>query len=191
MVQQRTNELSKVNEALQKLADVDGLTQIANRHNFDETLQKELQRAIRHQHLISLMMCDIDYFKQYNDRYGYLAGDECLINVAKCLKSSFKRASDVPARYGGEEFAVILPHTARMEARLMSERFIKSIETLKIPHETSDISDYVTISIGIVSVIPDLPCDINALIKAADNKLYEAKNNGRNRIEAVELKSVN
>ena len=191
LVQQRTSELSKANEALQKLADVDGLTQIANRRNFDETLQKELQRAIRFQHPISLIMCDIDYFKQFNDSYGHLAGDYCLINVAKCLKASFKRASDVSARYGGEEFAVILPHTDRVEARLMSKRFIKSIESLKIPHETSGTSDYVTISIGIVSVIPDLPCDINALIKAADNKLYEAKNNGRNRIEAVELKSVN
>jgi diguanylate cyclase (GGDEF)-like protein/PAS domain S-box-containing protein len=191
LVEQRTNELSKANEALQKLANVDGLTQISNRRNFDEILQKELQRAIRFQHPISLMMCDIDYFKQYNDSYGHLAGDDCLISIARCLKESFKRASDVPARYGGEEFAVILPHTKHIEAKYMSERFIENISNLKIPHSRSDVSDYVTISIGVVSVLPDLPCDINALIKIADEQLYKAKQNGRNRIEMIELKSVN
>jgi diguanylate cyclase (GGDEF)-like protein/PAS domain S-box-containing protein len=189
LVEQRTNELSKANEALQKLANVDGLTQISNRRNFDEILQKELQRAIRFQNPISLMMCDIDYFKQFNDSYGHLAGDDCLISIAKCLKESFKRASDVPARYGGEEFAVILPHTNYIEAKYMSERFIENLSNLKIPHNGSDVSDYVTISIGIVSVIPDLPCDINALMNVADEQLYKAKQNGRNRIEMIELKS--
>jgi diguanylate cyclase (GGDEF)-like protein/PAS domain S-box-containing protein len=191
LVEERTNELSKANEALQKLANVDGLTQISNRRYFDEELQKELQRAIRFQHSISLMMCDIDYFKRFNDTYGHLAGDDCLVSIAKCLKESFKRASDLPARYGGEEFAVILPHTDYKEAKFMSERFVENIKSLKIPHSTSDVSDVVTISIGIVSVVPDLPCDIKSLIKVADEQLYKAKENGRNRIEMVDLKSVN
>ncbi|MBL1141173.1 MAG: diguanylate cyclase [Proteobacteria bacterium] len=191
LVQQRTNELSKANEELQKLANVDGLTQLSNRRNFDEMLQKELQRAIRFQHPISLMMCDIDYFKQYNDTYRHIAGDDCLVSIAKCLRESFKRASDVPARYGGEEFSVILPHTDHKEAKYMSERFVQEIRSLKIPHSSSDISEFVTVSLGIVSVVPDMPCDIKVLINVADEQLYKAKQNGRNRIEIVELKSVN
>ena len=187
MVEQRTRELSLANEVLQKLANMDGLTKLANRRNFDETLQKEIQRAVRYQQPLSLMMCDIDSFKEYNDTYGHVLGDECLKKVAECLKKSFERASDLPARYGGEEFAVILPDTESKEARHLSERFIENIKKLKLSHDTSDISDYLTLSIGIMTVVPDQSTDMKSLIKAVDGELYKAKKKGRNRIEMLEL----
>ena len=167
---------------------MDGLTKIANRRNFDETLQKEIKRAMRYKHPISLMMCDIDYFKQYNDTYGHLSGDKCLKKVAACLKKSFKRASDLPARYGGEEFAVILPHSDSKEAYVMCEQFAGNIRELKIAHDASSISDIMTLSIGLATVnMPDNNMDIKSLVNVADEQLYLAKSNGRNRIETTEL----
>jgi diguanylate cyclase (GGDEF)-like protein/PAS domain S-box-containing protein len=187
LVDERTEELSIANEELQKLANIDSLTGLPNRRSFDETLQKEIQRAVRHKHALSLLMCDIDFFKKYNDTYGHLAGDECLIKVADCMKTSFKRASDLPARYGGEEFAVILPHTETEEALKLSNLFIENIKKLKIEHKDSDVSEFVTLSIGLVTVIPDKISVATTLIDAADKALYAAKHNGRNRIEVGSL----
>ena len=183
LVEQKTEELSLANKVLQQLANLDGLTKLANRRNFDETLQKELQRAIRNKHKLSLLMCDIDNFKEYNDTYGHLKGDECLIKVADCLKNSFKRASDLAARYGGEEFAVILPHTDSREALLLSETFAREIKKLKISHETSEVDNYITISIGVITATPDQSCTVEEILEAADKELYKAKKAGKNSIQ--------
>ena len=185
MVEQRTRQLSEANEELTRIAHVDGLTKLSNRRTFDETLQNEMQRSIRYKLPITLMMCDIDYFKQYNDAYGHVVGDECLIKIAGCLKDSFKRASDLATRYGGEEFAIILPHTNDKEAEQLSKTCIENIRKLKVPHSDSGVSKYVTISIGVATIIPDKTDDADLLIKAADEELYKAKKNGRNRIETV------
>lgn len=132
-------------------------------------------------------MCDIDFFKQYNDTYGHIMGDECIIKVAECLIDSFKRASDFSARYGGEEFSVILPHTESNEAIKLSNSFLENLKKIAIPHSSSSISEYVSISSGLVSVVPDEESDANLIIKAADNALYKAKGNGRNRIEVAAI----
>ncbi len=191
LVDQRTQELSLVNEKLCELANLDSLTNLPNRRYFDETLHKEIQRATRHKHPLSLLMCDLDYFKQYNDTYGHIAGDDCLVSVAECLADSFKRASDFPARYGGEEFSVILPHTDDEDALSLCETFMENLKMLAIPHSSSDISDYVTMSIGIVTLESDKIYDANNInktaIKAADEALYKAKRSGRNRIEVSTL----
>lgn len=187
LVEKRTEELSLANEELQRLASIDGLTLLANRRSFDEILQKELQRAVRYKSVTSLLMCDIDYFKQFNDTYGHLEGDECLKKVAACLQDSFQRVSDLPARYGGEEFAVILAHTNDSAAVDLSKNFFENIKKLSIPHCASDISSVITLSIGIATVIPDKTFNTNSLINAADKMLYKAKQNGRNRIEVVAL----
>jgi diguanylate cyclase (GGDEF)-like protein len=134
-------------------------------------------------------MCDIDFFKEYNDTYGHVIGDDCLVSVAECLSDSFKRASDFPARYGGEEFSVILPHTDDEDALNLCESFQENLKMLAIPHSSSEISDYVTMSIGLVTLEfeVDKTPDVNAIIKAADEALYKAKRNGRNRIEVSAL----
>jgi diguanylate cyclase (GGDEF)-like protein/PAS domain S-box-containing protein len=185
LVDQRTSELSLVNEKLRELANLDSLTNLPNRRFFDETLQKEIQRATRHRHPLSLLMCDIDFFKQYNDTYGHIEGDECLISVAECLTDSFKRASDFPARYGGEEFSVILPHTDDEDALTACESLMANLKNLAIPHSSSTISDCVTMSIGLVTLESDINIEVNDFIKAADEALYKAKRTGRNKIETV------
>ena len=187
LVEERTQELMIANKKLKELVNIDSLTCLPNRRAFDETLQKEILRAIRHKHTLSLIMCDIDYFKKFNDTYGHLAGDKCLVNVAECLRTSFKRASDLPARYGGEEFAIILPQTEGTKALSQGENFIKNLKKLKIAHSKSDISDYVTVSLGLVTIIPDKTSNANSIIKAADEALYNAKGHGRNRIEVSNL----
>ena len=187
LVEKKTKALSLANEELQKLANIDGLTLLANRRNFDKMLLKELQRAARYKYAISLLMCDIDYFKKFNDAYGHLAGDECLKKVACCLQNSFKRASDLPARYGGEEFAVILAHTNHREAISLSMKFFENIKKLSIPHCDSSVSDVITFSIGVATVIPDKTFKPNSFINVADQMLYKSKQNGRNRIEVMEI----
>lgn len=183
LVYERTNELSLANFELKRLVNMDSLTKLANRRFFDEVLKKEIQRASRNKEPLSFLMCDIDYFKRFNDSYGHIAGDECLFNVAKCLKESFKRTSDLPARYGGEEFAVILPYTNNEELKKLCTKFVANLRQMAIPHNDSDVSDYVTVSIGAVTVIPDKTTEANSVIEIADRKLYAAKENGRNKIE--------
>ena len=128
-------------------------------------------------------MCDIDYFKLYNDHYGHVKGDVCLKKIAGCFKNTFMRATDVPARFGGEEFAVILPDTELDEARKLSEKLGKSIDSLNIIHEASSAADHVTISTGIACMLPGKQLSNTELIGMADQALYSAKANGRNRIE--------
>jgi diguanylate cyclase (GGDEF)-like protein len=180
----------KLELKLSKLATIDGLTGVYNRHYFDNTLSQEWQRCGREKQPLSLILCDVDYFKPYNDIYGHQAGDKCLIRVAQIMNHIVKRASDFLARYGGEEFAIILPNTPLEGAIKISEELRQAIENLKIPHEKSQVSKYVTLSLGIASVIPSSESSIEqscltieSLIKIADNALYNAKESGRNQVK--------
>ena len=176
-------DLIKVNFELQKLANLDGLTEIANRRQFDLTLQKEWRRLQRDQLPLSLIIADIDYFKKYNDRYGHIQGDKCLRQVAKTIEKTVKRPSDLVARYGGEEFVIILPSTNLQGAIKVCQNIQKSITKLAIPHEDSNISKNVSLSLGISSLIPNLDTSPEILKITADQALYFAKQQGRNRYE--------
>ncbi|WP_304608945.1 diguanylate cyclase [Planktothrix sp. FACHB-1365] len=163
------------------MAMVDQLTQIANRRCFDEILNQEWHRLIREQRPLSLLLCDIDYFKQYNDTYGHSQGDICLQQVAQALQQGVQRSIDLVARYGGEEFVVILPHTDQEGALQVAEKIQEAIQQFNLPHCASAISQRVTMSIGICTIIPTLDRVPLDLINAADEALYQAKTQGRNR----------
>ena len=179
-----SQELKKANQKLEKMALVDGLTGISNRRLFDKTLKNELKRAKREKSILSLIMIDIDNFKEYNDTYGHQQGDECLKEVASVLDENAKRAADFAARYGGEEFAVILPDTAEDGALKIAEDIRKEIIDLKMEHQNSPIADHVTISLGVSSIKAAKKIDqelINSFIDKADQALYQAKENGKNK----------
>ncbi|MEH2352709.1 diguanylate cyclase domain-containing protein [Nostoc sp.] len=174
-------QLQRANQQLENMVMVDELTQIANRRCFDIKLNSVWQYLLREQGFVSLLLCDIDYFKQYNDTYGHATGDDCLRFIAQAFKQSVKRSRDLAARYGGEEFVVILPNTASDGAFHVAQEIHKAIQQLNIPHTASPVKHHVTLSIGIATVIPTsnmVPLD---LIEAADQALYQAKANGRNR----------
>ncbi len=173
--------LRKANLELEKLVNLDGLTQIANRRCFDDRLSIEWQRLSREQQPMSLLLLDIDYFKRYNDCYGHQVGDECLQAIAQALEKALYRPADLVARYGGEEFVAILPNTSLDGAIIVAEQIRSAIANLEIPHQNSDISDIVTISIGVTSLIPSPQQKSLTLIKQADVALYSAKQQGRNR----------
>ncbi|MDQ2098488.1 MAG: diguanylate cyclase [Tychonema bourrellyi B0820] len=170
-------------------ATTDGLTQVANRRCFDERLQSEWPSLVfcqrEAQQLLSLIMLDVDYFKRYNDCYGHQAGDTCLVKVAASAAQAVKRSSDLFARYGGEEFAVILPHTDTAGAIAVAESIQKAIRDLGIPHQQSDVSEIVTVSMGIATVIPSLGTSPDELVALADRALYDAKQQGRDRINCA------
>lgn len=174
------------NRELSELATQDGLTQICNRRRFDEYLDHEWRRLLRSQAPLSLILLDIDLFKQYNDTYGHLAGDQCLQQVAQTLKQSVQRATDLVARYGGEEFAIILPDTTEAGAQFLAEQVRSQIAHMSILNLGSDntgfISHQVTVSIGVASHIPFPEASPQLLIAAADSALYRAKEQGRNRV---------
>jgi len=181
-------KLAEANKILQKLSSLDGLTGIPNRRSFDEVLLKEWNRSKRHSNAISLIMLDIDFFKLYNDHYGHQGGDDCLKRVATALKNSLHRETDMLARYGGEEFSAILPDTNIEGALKLAENMRSNVQSNQIPHEKSKVSDYVSISIGVASTVPSqdsTPPDI--LIAAADQALYKAKEEGRNRVAAGKI----
>jgi len=177
-------QLEESNKKLQELSSLDGLTGIANRRQFDESLDKEWRRAARNKVPLSLILIDIDFFKPFNDNYGHQAGDDCLILVAKALKEAIVRPTDVIARYGGEEFTAILPDTDTEGAIIVAEKLRTAVESLKIVHEHSTAADHVTISLGIATNA-DLP-DLESLIHKSDERLYEAKESGRNRYISVD-----
>jgi diguanylate cyclase (GGDEF)-like protein len=169
-------------------ARIDGLTQIANRRRFDEYLATEWARHLRTREPVSLLLCDVDHFKFYNDGYGHQAGDECLKAVATII-SHCCRAGALVARYGGEEFAVVLPHTGRGAALMVAERIRLALETAALQHSVSPVSSQVTLSIGIGCKIPQLQDATGArsLIEEADRHLYLAKHRGRNRaVDSIE-----
>jgi diguanylate cyclase (GGDEF)-like protein len=164
-------------------ARIDGLTQIANRRRFDEYLLQEWQRHVRMQLPLSLLICDVDHFKLYNDHYGHQAGDACLKQVAASINQDF-RVGDLAARYGGEEFAVVLPNTDHKGAVQVAERVRASMEAAARPHAASTVCDCVTLSIGVACRIPlrEDAEDPRVLIEEADRNLYTAKRLGRNRV---------
>jgi len=167
--------------SLAREVTIDGLTQIANRRAFDLRLEQEWQRLTREHLPLSLLLCDVDFFKRYNDRYGHPAGDECLRKVAKTIESCIRRPADLAARYGGEEFAVILPNTLKEGATFIAEEICRAIAKLCIPHEASFVKDRVSISIGISTALPERNVHPRSIIESADKGLYLAKNQGRDR----------
>ncbi|MVX65514.1 diguanylate cyclase [Clostridium chromiireducens] len=183
LLELKVKELSDLQEAnfkLENLSTLDGLTGIWNRRSFDNYINKSIKSCARSQKPISLIMADIDFFKGYNDNYGHLKGDDCLIKVAKTIASSIKRPLDFAARYGGEEFAVILPETDIEGAKVIAEEIRKNVEGLKIIHEHSNTSSFVTLSLGITTIYPNIESSSDELIESADKALYRAKSNGRN-----------
>jgi len=175
-------KLLKLNQKLSKLATLDSLTNIANRRYLDEILTKEWKRGQREHYPLSFILCDIDYFKFYNDYLGHQAGDVCLTQVAQKISKTVHRSGDLVARYGGEEFAIILPRTEAKNALLVAEKIRRQIEKLKIPHPHSVVSDRVSLSLGVSSVVPDFSYTEEQLLQAADQALYEAKKQGRDRV---------
>lgn len=177
---QLNQELLELNHQLERMAHLDGLTQVANRFAFDQSLQNEWQRLSREQLPLSLILCDVDYFKAYNDNYGHPAGDKCLQEVAHVLMESVRRPADFVARYGGEEFAILLPNTDLDGAVQIAKIISQNLRDKKIPHAQSSTSDVVTLSYGIASYIPHYQKDPHILVRDADRALYEAKRGGRN-----------
>lgn len=169
-------------DLLEKIAHIDGLTNIPNRRRFDEMLEIEWGRALRSKSPLSLIIADIDYFKGFNDYYGHAGGDQCLYSVALALSSLMHRSSDMVARYGGEEFVAILPGTDLNGAATLAEYWRSVIEAMQMPHAKSGVSDYVTISVGYASLIPARDQLPYILLGVADEMLYQAKDNGRNQI---------
>jgi diguanylate cyclase (GGDEF)-like protein len=178
-VQEQAIALQQANQELHRLANLDGLTAVANRRRFDEYLTQEWRRLQREQNYLALILCDIDYFKNYNDFYGHQAGDACLRKVAQAIHDCLKRPADLVTRYGGEEFAIILPNTSPEGAVYVAQLIQTTIQELAIPHEHSQVSSCITLSLGISSQIPDGDHDAYALIAATDKALYIAKSKGR------------
>ncbi len=176
-----TEQLNEANRELHRISMIDGLTGIANRRLFDESLEREWRRCARIKKPISVVMLDVDYFKKYNDKYGHQAGDECLKAAAKKVASAVPRASDLAARYGGEEFVLILGETDEDGARWVANRIRQQVIGLKVAHEDSP-HGYVTLSCGVSSVLPSDNLSVETLVKSADNALYLAKKNGRNAV---------
>lgn len=176
-----TRKLDATNQELQRISLMDGLTGVANRRYFDETISVEWRRARRHSNSLAVLMFDIDHFKLYNDNYGHLAGDECLRRVASTIRQNTVRPSDLVARYDGKEFAVILPETTIGGAVMVAEKIRQAIHELNIPH-TPESGDRVTLSIGVASAAPGFDNPPDDLIHAADQALRRAKAEGRDRI---------
>lgn len=167
------------------LSNKDSLTCLPNRRYFEEGLDRIWKQGIRLSKPVSIIMCDIDNFKAYNDTYGHQKGDECLKLIAHTLNVTLKRPLDLVARYGGEEFIVVLPDTTLNGATHIAERMRERIESLKIMHEASKTTDVVTISLGVASMIPTQNSSHEALISEADKALYQAKESGRNRVTVL------
>ncbi|MDJ1183434.1 diguanylate cyclase domain-containing protein [Roseofilum casamattae] len=173
-------ELRKMLDEVHELANTDGLTKVANRRQFDESLTQEWLRLQRDRLPLSLILCDVDYFKFYNDTYGHQAGDDCLIQVAASIQNSVRRSSDLVARYGGEEFVVLLPNTSEEGAIVVAQLIQSKIERLNIPHQSSKVSSSVTMSLGVSTLIPSPELSKERLVTLADEALYLAKQQGRN-----------
>lgn len=180
-----TRKLEDSNKVLERLSVTDGLTGIANRRYFDVAIEHELLRSARERSQLSLVFIDIDFFKGYNDAYGHVNGDNCLTRVAITLKTTLKRPADLVARFGGEEFAVLLPETDLNGAVVLAESMRKEVAELNIAHIKSNAASHVTISLGVASTVPG-KCSSTALIEMADKALYQAKENGRNRVKIME-----
>ncbi|EXS22604.1 MULTISPECIES: GGDEF domain-containing protein [Acinetobacter] len=180
MIELNRIELMQQAQQLSLLSQQDALTGLANRRYLDETLDNEWRRALRHETPLTIMMVDIDYFKAYNDTLGHIKGDECLKEIAVAISSIAARSGDLVARYGGEEFLLLFPMTNAQQALIQVERLMNAISKIAIKHPCSDVSPYVTISVGVATTIPRLNDSISAFVARADHALYKAKTNGRN-----------
>jgi diguanylate cyclase (GGDEF)-like protein len=176
------NELIKTKEFLTEQTFSDSLTGIANRRSFDHTLIKEWNRCLRRQYPLSCILIDIDYFKRYNDHYGHQKGDYLLRKVADIISGQATRADDLVARYGGEEFVVILSNASHDDAVLLAEKTRQAVEEANLEHLNSDVAGHITISAGVATIHPDNLKDSYEVVHKADEKLYEAKRNGRNQV---------
>lgn len=181
-LRQEKDRAEEMARKLRTLSSRDGLTGIANRRNFDEVLAREWNRGIRSQTPLSLILCDIDYFKAYNDYFGHQEGDKCLLRVAHILEEHARRGGDLAARYGGEEFGIILPETSLENAADIAEQIRVDVEGIALLHPASAVSNIVTISLGVATIVPPRGQDPRSLIALADKLLYEAKQHGRNRV---------
>lgn len=182
LVEERTVELRAANVLLEQLSRSDPLTGLANRRHFDEIKDFEFRRALRLGQPLTVLMCDVDFFKRYNDHYGHAQGDHCLRTVADTLKSVFARAGEVVARFGGEEFVVLLPGVDADAACRAAQRLQQRLAERKLPHEASPVSPYLTMSIGLASFDADSMDHFDQLLRRADEALYRAKTLGRDRI---------
>jgi diguanylate cyclase (GGDEF)-like protein len=174
-------QLKATQAELHKMARHDSLTGTANRYRLEEFLLQEWGQAVRMKRPMSVILFDIDSFKEYNDHYGHVAGDECLKKLAKVAQGLFRRAGELMVRYGGEEFLVIMVDTELKEAAQAAESLRIQIEQLHIPHALSPVNSHVTISLGVAAMVPDRDDAPEQLIHAADAALYQAKQSGRNR----------
>jgi diguanylate cyclase (GGDEF)-like protein len=181
-IKHQLNELQHANQNLQLLANLDSLTKLANRRGFDRYFTQEWERMQRIRSPLSLIMCDVDFFKYYNDTYLHQNGDKCLVRVAVAMRNSVRRSGDLVARYGGEEFAIILPNTDAVGAVQVADNIRSAVRGLEIVHATSPIADFVTMSLGVSTIVPSVNTDPQVLIDAADRALYQAKSQGRNRV---------
>lgn len=177
--------LKEANAALHRMAYMDGLTQIPNRRRFDEVLQQSWRQGFRDRQPISTILCDVDFFKRYNDHYGHLEGDRCLQSVASAINLVVRRPGDLAARYGGEEFVVVLPQTPIEGAMEVAQMIQVNVRALQLPHAESDVSDYVTLSLGVSCLVPEELMQPELLLIKADEALYLAKAKGRDRIMAI------
>jgi len=185
-LRQSQQRLLEINLELQRMTNQDGMTALANRRYFDEYVNAEWKRGQRVQTPLSLLMVDVDDFKKYNDTYGHVAGDEVLRRVARAIRECCERPGDLAARFGGEEFVVVLPSTSPTGARLLGENLRRSVEKLAIPHEKGTHDGRVTTSIGVATIVPVLDKSPTWLIERADQALYNAKHQGKNRVCSAE-----
>jgi len=179
-------QLEYRNRDLERISALDTLTQIANRRRFDAALRQEWRRAARDEAPLSLVFCDIDYFKRFNDTYGHQAGDDCLVRVAQTMEETLNRPADLAARYGGEEFIALLVDTGERGARLVAERIRERVEALGVEHRASSVARHLTVSLGVATVVPRPAIRPEDLVDRADRALYAAKEGGRNRVVAAD-----
>jgi diguanylate cyclase (GGDEF)-like protein len=167
-------------DMLASLSAIDDLTGLPNRRRFNQRMEEEWRRATRTGSSVTVVMMDVDHFKQYNDNYGHGTGDDCLRRVAQALRKVVHRAADVVARYGGEEFAAILPATGAEDGMQVAERFRQAVNSLRLEHGYSSTNEFITISVGVATCVPGLREKPHDLLETADRMLYEAKGKGRN-----------
>ena len=179
-------QLEQRNRDLERISALDTLTQIANRRRFDAVLRQEWRRAVRDESPLSLLFCDIDHFKRFNDTYGHQAGDECLVRVAQAMEETLNRPADLVARYGGEEFIALLVYTDAEGARMLAERMRARIESLRIENRGSAVAPHLTVSLGVATVVPRAAMRPEDLVDLADRALYAAKEKGRNRVATAD-----
>ena len=180
-LQENHEQIKVLNAQLELLSITDGLTGLYNRRHFNQVISKEWNRGLRSHNPLTCVLIDVDYFKDYNDAYGHQAGDQCLIDVANVLKDTFRRGGDFVARYGGEEFVILMGDCSKEDAIAAVELLQSELAKLRIPHSGSQVNDYVTISAGIVNEAPTRNQTIDSYIRKADDALYQAKAEGRNR----------